>query len=69
MKGSEQASQQDGACLGQAIEHSDDGLGVEPNADGCVEGVRREHILMHALRPAHRLRDGDQEIVRLPVHW
>lgn len=54
--------------LGEAVEDSDDGLCVEANADGSVEGVRREHVLVHTLGPANRLGDGDQEVVRLAVH-
>ncbi len=54
--------------LGQPVQHSDNGLGVEPNADSGIEGVRREDILVHALGAAHWFRNSNQEVICLSVH-
>ena len=59
------ASRHSAAHLGEAVEHADDGLGLEPDADRGVQGVRCQLILVDELRPAHWLRNGNEEVVRL----
>ena len=43
--------------------------GLEAHGHRSVQRVRRERVLMHALGAAHRLRNGNQEVRGLLVHW
>lgn len=53
--------------LGEAVENRDDGFCLQAHGDGGIERVWRQHVLMHRLRPADGLCDGDEEVVRLLV--
>ena len=55
-------------CLGEAVEHRADLGGVQADADGRVQRVRRQHVLVHALGAAHLCRGMHPGLHTLDVH-
>lgn len=55
--------------LGQAVEHPDDALSVDGHGNSGIQAVRRQLVLVHKLRPSHRLSNGYQEVVSLRMAW
>lgn len=53
--------------LGQAVEHPDDALSVDGHSNGGVQAVWGQLVLVHKLRPGHRLSNSHQEVVSLRV--
>lgn len=53
--------------LGELIQHSNDGLCLQPHRHRGVERMRRQIVLVHRLRPADGLGDGDEEVIGLLV--
>lgn len=58
-----------GAHLGQTVENGNDGIGFQPHRHGSIQRVGSQHVLMHALRAAHRFCYGNEEVIRLLVDW
>eukprot|EP00982_Pelagococcus_subviridis_P006186 30003-Pelagococcus_subviridis.AAC.3 len=54
--------------LREPTEHAQDGRRLQSDAHRGVQRVRREQVLVHVRRSAHRLRDGYEEVVRRLVH-
>jgi len=50
--------------LAQPVQYRQDLGRLQTHRHGGVQAVRRQLIFVHRVRPAHRLRDGDQEVAR-----